>query len=835
MMDRLRQDLVYAVRTLASDRLLTLTVVLSLGLAIGLITAVFSFVDAVLLRPLPYRDADRLVILWGSKTTTVKRGISGPNLADLRDQTPGFEGVVPFVNAEIPLEFGDQSSRNVTAFNVGWDFFSLLSNRPFLGRTFRHDDSQVGAENVVVLSYAFWESAFGENRRIIGQKIILASQPYVVVGVMPPQFFFPDRIVQVWLPITPATLPTGRGDISFHAMARLKPSVRTAQAQGEVDTVTQRLAASYPDTDKNLSVGLFSLPEQMLGNYRAAFTTLFAGVGLLLLIACANAAHMLLARGMRRGGEISIRLSLGATRNIIIRQLLAESMLLSVAAGVAGIFIALWGVKVLQRLGMTDILRFDEASIDHRVLLFALGVSILTGVLFGLMPALRTSQPKLVDSLKQGGTAYSSGVRSNLRDLLIVSEIAFAFALMAGAGLLIKSFVRLASLDWGFRPDHLLVIDVDLPYFNRDMAQHTAFAQGFPRQVLPRLKALPGVQSVSVARGSPIKFIFGGGRGVTADGTHILFPRDDAVGPGYFQTLGIPLLRGREFKEGDDSGAPKVAVLEKRLAEQLWPGQDPVGKKVLILGLKSSVLKEVFSPSASRHSGASGLFDDLNNWDRIPYQVVGIVGHVRTYGLLEVPLCIYVDYRQRPDGIPMIGESFFLRTSTPPSKIATVASDVIRAACPECTIYDTDTLEQRVRGEIGGRGSNRLLLVVSSVTSGLGLVLAAVGIYGVLAFLTSLRTREIGIRRALGAQRSQIFRMILRRGLLLTIAGVLIGLWIAMGTTKMLAGYLFQVSPNDPVTFTETSILFLLVAFLACYSPARRAMNVEPTVALKYE
>lgn len=842
-MDRLRQDLVYALRTLASDRLLTLTVVLSLGLAIGLIAAVFSFADAVLLHPLPYRDADRLVILWGSKTTTVKRGISGPDLADLRDQTRAFEGVVPFVDNEAPLEFGDQSSRNVTGFHVGAEFFSLLDVLPYLGRTFRQDDSQAGAENVAVLSYLFWESAFGENRRIIGQRIILASKPYVVVGVMPPQFFFPDRIVQVWLPITPATLPTGRGDISFHAIARLKPAVTTAQARGEVDTVTQRLASTYPNTDKNLSVGVFSLHDQMLGDYRAPFATLFAGVGFLLLIACANAAHMLLARGMRRGGEISIRLSLGASRRTIIRQLLTESMLLSVAAGVGGIFIALWGVKVLQRLGMTDILRFDEASIDHRVLLFALGVSILTGVLFGLMPALRTSQPKLADSLKQGGTPYSTGVRSNLRDMLIVSEIAFAFALMAGAGLLIKTFVRLTSLDWGFRPNNVLVIDVHPPGpFMDDISQNAALA----RQVLPRLKALPGVQSVSVSRGSPITGIDGGPNGVpwgvTLDGTHILYPSLGMVGPSYFETLGIALLRGREFKDDDDSEAPKVVVLDKRLAEQLWPGQNALGKRVLILDLKLSVNKEIASiyrshPRSEAMRLLGDLYDDPNNYDRIPYHVVGIVGPARIYyGLGEIPLGIYVDYRQRPHYIPMITESFFLHTSTQPSTVAKAASEVIRAATgPEFVVRDPDTLEQRVRGALGGRGSNRLLLIVSSVTSGLGLILAAVGIYGVLAFLTSLRTREIGIRLALGAQRSQIFRMILRRGLLFTIAGVLCGLGLAMGTTKLLAGYLFEVSPSDPLTFTETAVLFLLVAFMACYSPARRAMNVEPTVALKYE
>jgi putative ABC transport system permease protein len=808
-------------------------VVLSLGLAIGATTAVFSFVDAVLLRPFPYRDAERLVLLWASKTKLVTRGISGPDLEDLHAQNRVFEDIVPYVGySGEPLDFGVDNSGKVSGFYAGAGFFSLLAVRPYLGRVFRFDEDQPGAEKVAVLSYSFWQNQLGGKRDVVGRTITLSREPYTVIGVMPPQFFFPDQTVQVWLPILASQIPPERGSPMVHALARLKPGVTLAQGQSAVDTIVHRLASAYPETDKNLSIGLFPALNEIVGNYRAAFWSLFGGMALLLLIACANIAHLVLARGIRRGTEISVRVSLGATRGAIFRQLLVESLLLGVAGGLVGIFIAFWGVRILLRLGLTDIPRFTESGVDHRVLLFGLGVSLLTGVSLGALPAWRVSRPNLVESLKQGGTAYSYGAHSRLRDLLMVSEIAFAFVLMAGAGLLINSFIRLARLDWGFRPDHILVVDVESPRSSwYDIPQNTTFAE----QVISRLEAFPGVLSASVARGSPITHWMGAAGPMTLNGRTV-DTWEGVVGPGYFRTLGIPLFHGREFTESDNSQAPKVVVVDKSLAEQLWPGEDPVGKRLTVPVLKLEVSEKVKKLPRSAHAEAMRLYEDPNSYEHIPYDVVGEVGAVRTFGLLSLNYSsIYFDYRQRPAEIGMFGASFFLHTSTEPSALAKAARAAIQEAQSGVIINDTETLTQRVTAAIGGRGSNKLLVLVGSVTSGLGLLLAALGIYGVLAFTTAQRTHEIGVRLALGAQRGVVFRMILGRGLLLTIAGLLFGLVGALATTKMLAGYLFGVGPADAVTFAEAALLFLLVAFLACYWPAHGAMKLEPLSALRYE
>lgn len=833
-MDSVLRDLRYAIRTLRASRLFTLMVVLSLGLAIGATTAVFSFVDAVLLRPLPYLEANRLVLLWASKNKLMTRGISGPDLADLRTQNQVFEGVVPFVASDMPVEFGVENSQRVNVFYVGAGFFQLLGVRPYLGRTFRSDEEQAGAQKVAVLSYSFWKNQLGGNRAAIGQPIILNGKPYTVIGVMRPEFFFPDQTVHIWLPIEPSMIPPDRRALSVHAIARLKPLVTKERAQNEVDTIVHRLASTYPDTDNNLNIGLFPVINEIVGNYRAAFWSLFGGVALLLLIACANIAHLLLARGMRRGPEISIRVTLGATRGAILRQLLTESLLLSTAGGVAGIFIAFWAVHILLRLGLTDIPRFAEAGIDIQMLLFTFCVSLLTGVLFGLLPALRVSNPNMGESLKQGGTAYSYGARSNARDLLMVSEITFAFVLITGAGLLINSFLRLERVHWGFRPDHVLIADVMLPRnFMSDINQNISFAD----EVIPRLKSLPGVQSVSIARGSPITEYAGGANGVTIGGTHVVYPRLDVVGPGYFQTLGIPIFRGRGFAEADNAQAPKVAVIDKSLAERLWPGQSPLGKRLFILAIKPSIWASTRTLyDSGKYGEEKRLLHDPNSYQQIPYEVVGEVGPVLTYGPLQHDRsAIYVDYRQRPVDIPMIVESFFMRSSAEPSALAKSVRDIIRAINSNFTILSVDTLQQRINGAIGGRGSNKLLLIVGSVTSALGLLLAALGIYGVMAYAVSLRTHEIGVRLALGAQRGSIFLMVLRRAFEVTIAGLLFGVIGAMASTKVLWSYLFGVTPRDPATFVATAILFLLVAFVACYWPARRAMRVEPMRALRYE
>jgi putative ABC transport system permease protein len=834
-MGALWRDLRYAIRTLSSNPLLALTVVLPLGLAIGAATAVFSFTDAVLLRPFPYRDANRLVLLWASKTTQVTRGISGPDLADLRSQALLFEDVVPFVGSGVPLNFGVENSRTVRGFYVGGGLFSLLGVRPLVGRNFRPDEDHPGAEKAAVLSYSFWEDQFGGDRGIVGRGITLSGETYTVVGVTAPEFFFPDPTVQVWLPIAPAMLPRDRSAMSVHALARLKQGVTLARAQSDVDTIVRRLAAAYPDTDRSLSIGLFPLVDQIVGKHRAAFWSLLGGAGLLLLIGSANAGHLLLARGMRRRAEVSVRVALGATPGAIFRQLLTESLLLSVAAGATGVLVAFWGVRVLRGVGLTDIPRFAEARVDLAALTFALAISLLTGVSFGVLPALRASRANVVESLKEGGMAHSYGARSHLRDLLMVSEIAFAFVMMAAAGLLINSFVRLARVHWGFRPDHVLVADVLLPYaYAWDIPRETAFAN----QVIPGLKALPGVHSVSVAHGSPIAEVWGGGDALTLDGKQkVLVGRMELVGPGYFEALGIRLLSGRGFMESDNADAAKVAVVERGLAEQLWPGENPVGKRFFVPTVKSEVFHRVLMlHDSGRHAESRRLWDDPNSQEQIPYDVVGEVGPVLMYGPLQQETsAVYLDSRQRPACYPMMAQSFFLRTSTEPSGLAKAAREAIRAAGGGVTIMQIDTLERRVRRAVGARGSSKLLTVVSGVTSGLALALAALGIYGVMAFTTALRTHEIGVRIALGAQRGEIFRMVLGRGLLVTSAGLLFGMSGAIATTKMLASYLFGVSPTDPATFAAAIAVFLAVASLACYWPARWATKVDPMTALRYE
>lgn len=834
-MGSLWRDVRYAIRTFGTNRLFTLTVVLALGLGIGATTAVFSFVDAVVLRPLPYRAPDRLVLLWAWKTKEVRRGISGPDLADLRAQNAVFEDVVPSRgDSAEPLKFGVERTRTIRGFYVGSGLFTLLGIRPYLGRAFSPGDEWQESNKAAILSYSFWTSEFGGDRGVIGRTITVEGEPYTVAGVMPPEFFFPDQSVQLWLPLKRAMMPMERSGMSVHAVARLKPGVTLTRAQSDVDVIVRRLASTYPATDRSLSIGLFPAFDVIVGNYRAGFWVLLGAVGLLFLIACANVAHLLLVRGLRRGAEISVRVALGATRGAIMRQLLVESVVLSLMGGAAGMAIAECGVRILKTLTLTDIPRFHQVAVDWRCLLFALVTSLAAGLLVGLLPALRSARGNLVESLKAGRT-YSFGARSRLRDLLAVSEVTLAFVLLAGTGLLINSFIRLMRLDWGFRPDHLLVLDVSTrdPDFPRDISRNI----GFTQQVLPRLSALPGVQSVAAARGSPMTGYWSAWPGnVSADREHSVQPLLSLVGPGYFRTLGIPLLRGREFIDSDSTNAPRVAVVSATLAARLWRGQDPLGKKLLVWDLKPEMYKRGHELKlAGRLDDMMKLADHPDSYDRIAYHVVGEVAPALMLGPSQIDTAAaYLDYRQRPPAWPMLGESFFLRTSTPPASVAKAARTIIESD-GEVEHVNEDALEERVRTAMGAHTSNKLLLVVSSVTSGLALALAALGIYGVLAFTTALRTHEIGVRIALGARQGEMLRMVLRRGLLVTLHGLLFGSLGAILATRTLSSYLFGITPTDSATYAEVAMLLFLVAFLACYLPARRAMKVDPTVALRYE
>ncbi len=831
------RDLRYARRILSANRLVSFLIILSLASAIGSTTAVFSFANTVLFRPLPYRDADQLVLLWASKTETVTRGISGPDLSDLREQNHVFEDLVPFVGGTgEPVSLGAENARTVSGFHVGTGLFHLLGSRPFLGRTFRSEEDEPGEDKVAVISYSLWRSEFGGDRNLVGRRVILDNEPYTVIGVMPEDFFFPDQRVQVWLPILSSQIAKQRGSAMVHAIARLRAQVTLEEARTEVDTIVQSLTAAYPDTDKQLSIGVFRLADQILGSYRMAFWALLGGMMLLLLIACANVAHLLLVRGAGRGTEISIRVAFGATRGAIFRQLLTESLLLSVAGGFLGILIAYWSVHFLRGFGLTDIPRFGEARVNGAVLLFALIISLLTGILFGLLPAMRSSRPNLMESLKQGGTAYSYRERSHLRDFLIVSEIALAFVLMASAGLLINSFVRLARLDWGFRPDHLLVVDTELP---RDYWTSVAESSAFGDQVISRMTALPGVLSVGVACGSPLRNWSWKPRDVILDGREKIETREWLVGPGYFRTLGIHLLRGRGFVESDDTGNSKVVVIERELAERLWPGQDPVGKTLFVLSPKKEVWEEFLKLWRSgKREESTRLLNDSKVFDRVPLEVIGEVGPTLMFGpsAVDSDASIYMDYRQRLTDESMQLESFFLRTSIEPSTLANTVHEIIaQTGNGAVTIKTIDTMEQRFVQTIGGRGSNKLLLLIASITSVLGLLLAALGIYGMLAYAVTVRTREIGVRMALGAHRGEILGMVLGRGLLVSIAGVLFGVAFSILFTKMLATYLFGVKPTDSGTFAGAGVLFIFVALIASYFPGRRATKVDPLTALRHE
>lgn len=814
------RDVRYALRTFSANRLFAASAILSLGLAIGVTTAVFSFTDAVLLRPLPWRDANRLVMMWGSKTTEVKLGLSGPDLNDLRVQNRCFQDVVPFFAGN---STSGSDSEDVNEFGAGTGFLSLLGVRPYLGRAFRPEDSEPGNDRVAIISYSFWKARFGGDPKAVGRSFVIAGEPYTVIGVTPSGFFFPDEHVQAWVPLSREMLSGVRGGSIVYALARLKPGVTIPEAQNQVDTIVSRLKAMYPQ-DQRLVMGVFSLADQILGSYRAATWSLFGGALLLLMIACANVAHLLLARAMRRGPEISVRVTLGATHGAIFQQLLTESLLLAVGGGIVGILIAYWGMRLLLLEHLADIPRFGEAGINGAALLFALGISLVSGLLFGMFPALHASRPNLTASLKQGGVSYSFGARSGLRDLLMVSEVAFAFVLIASAGLLVNSFVRLATIQWGFRPEHVLIVD-------SSPANSTT---EFIESALSRLKALPGVLSSSVSRGSLITGWFGASTTFTLDGYRFDNVRFSVVGPDYFKTLGIRVVRGREFTNADGQSAPRVAIIDKRLAAQLWPGQNPVGKTIPIRALKQDVWDRIMALGPEK-ADRSNLWNGPNSQETIPFEVVGEVEPVLTYGPMQPRSSdIYMNYPQRIPGLNRVG-NFYIRTSTNPSSLGLAARTAVEGAAPGTVVYNVDTLEHRVQGAIGGHGSNKLLALVSSVTGALGLLLAALGIYGVLAYATVLRTREIGVRIALGAQRSTIFRMVIGRGLVLTVAGLFLGFYGAMQTTRALSGYLFQIKPMDPLTLAGAAVIFLLAAFLACYIPARRAMRLDPLTALRYE
>jgi putative ABC transport system permease protein len=830
LIEILVRDIRHAIRMLLRDRLFTLAVVLSLGLGIGLNAAVFSFTDAVLLRPFPYKDADRLAIIWGTKSFDVRRGMDGADLENWRGGSRTLADIAVFQINAFPLSMGGNESDSIQAAMVGTRVFSLLGASALVGRTFSEIDEEPGGDRRVILSYGVWLSRFGGDRSVVGRSIHLNGELYTVVGVMPPEFFFPDQYFQVWVPLARATQMFSQ----VQGLARLRPGVALGQVQAELETLSKRGQRAKSPEGTETNPGIFSLYSVVVGKYEAALWALLGAVTLLLLIGCANVSNLLLGRGVGREKEFAVRVSLGASRASIIRMLLVENLLLSLVAGVFGIFCARWGVLLLRSLRLVDIPRFEWARIDSRVFLFALGVSLATGLASGVVPAWKSGRPDLLGPLQLGGLSTHPRGHGQLRDLLVTMEAALALALLVGASLLIQSFVRLSNADWGFNPDRLLVAEVRIP---RSLVQTPSQRAEITGEVLERLSRIPGVATAAMTYGIPLRFFWRpthlavDGRFLNANwtaGTWI-------VSGGYFRTMGIPLLRGREFDERDGASAPRTMVVSRALAEKLWPGKDPIGKRVQILKLKKELFDRMYKSGTMSLDQNTARSEESWEPDGAAREVVGECANVRPFGLeLEPNPALYVEYRQDTVLGPP-SEQFVARTSVAPLTITSAVRGQILAVEKDATISDITTMSDLVSQSIGGRGSNKLLFVISTLFGTLSLLLAASGIYSVVSFGTAKRTREIGIRRTLGARAGDIVLMILAEGMRPVLLGLSLGLAGAWAFTRLLKGLLFSVTPTDIVTFVGASLLLLAAACAACIVPGLRALHVNPSEALRYE
>jgi putative ABC transport system permease protein len=791
----------------------TLVTVLALALGIGANTAIFSVVNTVLLRPLPYKTPEQLVWLWESSPLNdiPKEVASYPNFEDWRQQNQNFEAIAGFANTTASLTSSDGEPERLPGAAVLGDFFTVLGVEPVLGRKFLAEENEEGKHRVIILGHGLWQRQFGGDARIVGQQISVNNAQYTVVGVMPPNFKHPNpearRAVELWVPlaVTEGMRSSRRGDF-LSVIGRLKPGVGVEQARAEMTTIAARLEQQYPASNTAWSVIVEPLHQRFTGDVRPALLMLLGAVGFLLLIACANVANLLLARSTTRLKEIAIRTALGAGRGRIVRQLLTESVVLSLLGGALGLLVAFWGIDALLALSPGNIPRLESVGIDRQVLLFTLGISLVTGIVFGLAPALTISNPNLNEMLKESGRSSTEGGRSHrLRNALAIGEIALSLILLVGAGLLIKSFLRLQDVKPGFNPENLLAAELVLPTAKYAENQQVV---NFYDQLLQQLAQQPGVQGAAATSTLPLS---GGGdviafsvEGHTRSSTERV-PDAEAriVSPDYFRTLQIPLRSGRLLDERDNADAPRAVVVSETLARKYFPGEDPVGKRI--------------------------TFGNPQSPDVQWFQVVGIVADVRQSGLDEEPYAqVYRSYKQSPRR----GLTLIVRTAGPPLDMLNMLNSQIRALDRQQPLYNARTVEQVLRDSIARPRFNMLLITILAAVA---MILATVGIYGVISYMVTQRTHEIGIRMALGARPFDVLRMVLRQGLWIALLGVGTGLVAAFALTRLLSSLLYDVRPTDALTFASVSLLLTAVVLLACYIPARRATRVDPMVALRYE
>ncbi len=813
-MNDLLQDLRYGLRTLAKSPGFAAIAVLTLALGIGANTALFSVVNGVLLNPLPYPNSGQLTAIYAKTPGATQGYITYLNFLDWQRDASTFSSMAMYRHEDYNLSSTREPER-VNGYMISADFFSTLGIHPVLGRDFRNNDDQLGAAPVVILGGGFWEREFGASQTIVGKSLVLNSVSYTIVGVMPPSFSFYGQSYDVYTPIGQWGDPSFRDrriDMSAHGIGRLKNGVALAQAQADMNGVAHDLAVAYPVADKDVGVNLVSMKHDIVGNVQPFLLVLLAAVGFLLLIACANVANLLLARSMGRSREFAVRAALGASHWRVIRQLLTESLLLAGTGGALGLLLAFLSTKAVLNTLPGTLPRAGEISLDARVLFFTLGVSLLAAILFGLAPALKASRADLQEVLKESGRG-SSGARHRLQGIFVAGEVAMALILLIGAGLMIRSLAALWGVNPGFNPSHAITFSLSMP---SSAATTSAETRARLRAFDAKMSAIPSVEAVSVTLGSrpmihdTVLPFWIDGEPTPANVNDMHQALCYLVEAGFENAMGVTLERGRFITPEDNENAPPVIDIDDVFARTFFPHENPIGKRIHIA---------IFGEEA---------------------QIVGVIGHVKQWGpgvdsKAAVEAQFEYPFMQLPEKLMPLaasGVAVVLRTKGDPTEVMGPVRQAVHELDPREIIYAVSTLDQVLETSFAAR---RLSMILLGIFAGLALVLACVGIYGVISYLVGQRTHEIGVRVALGAQREDVLRLILGHGVRMALAGIGVGLIGAFALTRLMSRMLYGVSATDPLTFAGVAILLCGVALAACYIPARRAMKVDPMVALRYE
>ncbi|HKP85995.1 MAG TPA: ABC transporter permease [Blastocatellia bacterium] len=802
-METIFQDLRYGVRMLVKSPGFTIVAVVALALGIGANTAIFSVVNNVLLRPLPYSDPGRLMTL---RSYNIPKHpdfpVSPGDFLEWQDQNTVFDGMCAYRTGSYNL-IGSGEPERLRAGFLSAGLITMLGVTPASGRDFLPEEDQEGSAGVVLISHGLWQRRFGRDPNIIGQSLTLSGSSFTVIGIMPPTFKFPEDDIELWTPIAfDSDDRQSHGAHFISVVGRLKPGVSVNEAQSEMDAIAGRLREQFPNSNSGWYARVTPMLDYAVANIKPALLVMLCAVAFVLLIACANVANLLLARAAARQKEVAIRRALGAGRWRIVRQLLTESVLLALVGGGVGLLIAVWGVDALVALAPEDLPRVRDVGIDRYALLFTFAITLLTGVIFGLAPAVEASKPNLNETLKDAGRGSTGGLgRKRLSNLLVIAEVALALVLLVSGGLMMRSFLKLLEVNPGFNPQNVLTVNISLPFkkYSDDDKQ-----AAFVRQLSERVAALPGAQSVGVTNVMPIVNDFNLGFVIEGQprGTNAELPSTKyyGVSPDFFAAMGIPLLSGRVFTERDNKDSTRVVIINETMARRYFPGVDPIGKRMHI-----TMGKEIWR------------------------EIVGVVGDVKQNGLdHETPVQTYEPLAQEPSTFMTL----VVRSESDPMKLSAAIRGVVLALDSEQPVYAFMPLDRILDDSVAQQRFSMLLLAIFATVA---LVLAAVGLYGVMAYSVTQRTHELGIRMALGASSRDVLRLVIGQGFLLTLIGVGIGLTAAFFLTRMMESLLFGVSATDPATFAAISAMLAGVSLLASYIPARRAMKVDPMVALRYE